>query len=90
MDLIVETKQYKFNYDHLEMSYIHNFISNKIRRYAETCVKHYLTKKELKELIEWLKTLDFTYTWQKEKLIEQLSNMEMLMQGRDKASFYFW
>lgn len=90
MDLIVETKQYKFNYDHLEMSYIHSFITNKIGRYAETCRKHYLTKKEMKELINWLKTLRFTYDWQKERLIEQLSNMEILMEGKERASFYFW
>lgn len=90
MDLIIETKQYKLNYDHLEMSYIHNFLSNKIGRYIEACEKIKITKKEMKELINWLKTLEFSYVEQKEILIAQLLNMEMLMQGKEKASFYFW
>lgn len=90
MDLIIETKQYKYTYDHLEMSYIHNFISNKIGMCAKTCKKYYLTKKEMQELLNYLKQLKFSFDAQKERLIEQLSNMEMLMITGDTASFYFW
>lgn len=90
MDLIVESRDYKYSYQRLEMSYIHIFLSNKLKREAENFVDHFLTKKEVKELIEYLKTCDFSSDDQREKLIEELSNMEMLMIGQEKARFYFW
>ena len=42
MDLTVETKQYRLSYDHLEMSYIHNFISDMIKGYAKQGETYYL------------------------------------------------
>lgn len=90
MDLVVESKDYKYSYQHLEMSYIHNFISEKIGRDAEILVDHFLNKREVKELIEYLRTCNFPSGEQQEKLIEELSNMEMLMVGQEKARFRFW
>ena len=90
MDLTVETKQYRLSYDHLEMSYIHNFISYMIKDYAKQGETYYLTRKKVKELIEYLKLQSYQFDWQKERLIEELSNLEMLMVGKEKASFYFW
>ena len=90
MDLTVETKQYRLSYDHLEMSYIHNFISDMIKDYVKQGETYYLTRKKVKELIEYLKLQSYQFDWQKEKLIEELSNLEMLMVGKEKASFYFW
>ena len=90
MDLTVETKQYRLSYDHLEMSYIHNFISDMIKGYAKQGETYFLTRKKVKELIEYLKVQSYQFDWQKEKLIEELSNLEMLMVGKEKASFYFW
>ena len=90
MDLTVETKQYRLSYDHLEMSYIHNFISDMIKGNVKQGETYFLTRKKVKELIEYLKVQSYQFDWQKERLIEQLSNMEMLMVGKEKASFYFW
>ena len=90
MDLTVETKDYILSYDHLEMSYIHNFISDMIMGFAGQGQTYYLTKKKVKELIEYLKVQSYQFEWQKERFIEELSNMEMLMVGKEKASFYFW
>ena len=90
MDLTVETKQYRLSYDHLEMSYIHNFISDMIKGNAKQGETYYLTRKKVKELIEYLKVQSYKFDWQKERLIEELSNLEMLMVGKEKASFYFW
>lgn len=91
MDLIIETKQYKLKYDHFEMVYIHTFISRKLNRYARVGVNYYLTKKEVKELIKWLNSQSWSnYNKQKEKLIDQLILMEMVMEGKERARFYFW
>ena len=90
MDLTVETKQYRLSYDHLEMSYIHNFISDMIKGNVKQGETYYLTRKKVKELIEYLKVQSYQFDWQKERLIEELSNLEMLMVGKEKASFYFW
>ena len=90
MDLTVETKQYRLSYDHLEMSYIHKYISDMINDYAKQGETYYLTRKKVKELIEYLKLQSYQFDWQKERLIEELSNLEMLMVGKEKASFYFW
>ena len=90
MDLTVETKQYRLSYDHLEMSYIYNFISDMIKGNVKQGETYFLTRKKVKELIEYLKLQSYQFDWQKERLIEQLSNLEMLMVGKEKASFYFW
>jgi hypothetical protein len=48
-----------------------------------------LTKKEVKRLIEYLKKDNFGNgkdAW----IIDRLSNMEMLMEGKEKAEFRFW
>lgn len=90
MDLTVETKQYRLSYDHLEMSYIHNFISDMIKGNVKQGETYFLTRKKVKELIEYLKVQSYQFDWQKERLIEELSNLEMLMVGKEKASFYFW
>ena len=90
MDLTVETKDYKLCYQRLEMSYIHNFISEKIRKDAEIFANYVLTKKEVRGLIEKIKTCDFPSNEQREKFVNELSNMEMLMCGDEKASFCFW
>ena len=90
MDLTVETKQYRLSYEHLEMSYIHNFISDMIKGNAKQGETYYLTRKKVKELIEYLKVQSYQFDRQKERLIEELSNLEMLMVGKEKASFYFW
>lgn len=72
------------------MSYIHSFISNLIGRYAETNKTHLLSKSDVKNLIEYLKDIGTWSTNIKDKAIGQLKNMEMLMEGKEKASFYFW
>ena len=90
MDLTVETKLYRLSYDHLEMSYIHNFISDMIKGNVKQGETYFLTRKKVKELIEYLKVQSYQFDWQKERLIEELSNLEMLMVGKEKASFYFW
>lgn len=90
MDLTVETKQYRLSYDHLEMSYIYNFISDMIKGNVKQGETYFLTRKKVKELIEYLKVQSYQFDWQKERLIEELSNLEMLMVGKEKASFYFW
>lgn len=90
MDLIIETKQYKLCYDRLKMSYIAVFLTNKSGKFVEIGDTRYLTKKETKELIEFIKQQDFDTEDSKDRFVEQLSNMEMLMEGKEKASFYFW
>lgn len=90
MDLTVETKQYKFCYQTITMSWINVFICSKFKRCIGSGETVWLTKKDMKELIAYLSAVDFGLKHIKETCLEQLSSMEMLMEGKDKASFYFW
>ena len=90
MDLTVETKQYRFSCDRTAMSYILVFLCTKLRTSISICDTVFLTKKEMVELIDFIKTQDFGLEHLKERCLDQLSNMEMLMEGKEKAEFRFW
>jgi hypothetical protein len=88
MDLTVETKQYQFSASS-GFDYIVIFICNELKELPSLNTRHYLTKKEVKRLIEYLKKDNFGNgkdAW----IIDRLSNMEMLMEGKEKAEFRFW
>lgn len=90
MDLIVETKNFKYYYQRVPMSYIHLFLCKNMKKTVEAFVKYQLTKKEVRKMISFLKEQVFDTEMSKEKVIDELTKMEMLMEGKEKASFYFW
>lgn len=87
MDLTVETKQYVFtacySFDYILIYLTNNMSKNEKRDY------YYLTKREVRELIEYLKQNNYgdgRDFW----IIDKLTSMEMLMEGKEKATFHFW
>ena len=51
----------------------------------------YLTKKEVKALIEYLKeNVPAEQAKRYERLLDSLNSMEMLMEGKQKAEFHVW
>lgn len=87
MDLTVETKQYVFtacySFDYILIYLTNNMSKNEKRDY------YYLTKREVRELIEYLKQNNYGDSrdfW----IIDKLTSMEMLMEGKEKATFHFW
>ena len=88
MDLTVETKQYKFSASS-GFDYIVIYLCNELKESPNIGSCHSLTKKEVQTLIEYLKKNNYgdgRDSW----LIDRLSNMEMLMDGKEKATFHFW
>jgi hypothetical protein len=85
MDLTVETKQYKFSASS-GFDYIVIYICNKLKESPDFGSHHYLTKKEVCDLIEYLKENKCGDSW----IVDRLSNMILLMEGKEKAEFRFW
>lgn len=88
MDLTVETKQYIFTACY-SFDYIVEFLVNKKNQNPDMNSYHYLTKNEMKELIEYLKRDNYgdgRDFW----IVDRLTSMEMLMVGKEKATFHFW
>lgn len=88
MDLTVETKQYKFTASSC-FDYIVIFLANTTRRCPRINSYHTLTKKEVQALIEYLRKNNYG-DGRDEWIVDRLSNMEMLMEGREVAIFHFW
>lgn len=85
MDLTVETKQYKFSASS-GFDYIVIYICNKLKESPDFGSKYYLTKKEVCDLIEYLQENNCGDSW----IVDRLSNMILLMEGKEKAEFRFW
>lgn len=88
MDLTVETKQYKFSASS-SFDYIVIFFANNLKRKPYMGSYHDLTRKEVRELIEYLKQNNYgdgRDFW----IVDSLTSMEMLMEGKEKATFHFW
>lgn len=85
MDLTVETKQYKFSASS-GFDYIVIYICNKLKESPDFGSKYYLTKKEVCDLIKYLQENNCGDSW----IVDRLSNMILLMEGKEKAEFRFW
>jgi hypothetical protein len=90
MDLTVETKQYTFSmssgFDQIVI-----FLSNQLKEYPDMGSHHYLTRKEVQRLIAYLKEhIPERTRGSYESMIDRLENMEILMEGKEKAEFRFW
>ena len=88
MDLTVETKQYKFSASS-GFDYIVIYLCNNLKKSPNIGSCYFLTKKEIQVLIEYLKKDNYgdgRDSW----IVDRLSNMEMLMEGKEKATFRFW
>lgn len=84
MDLYIETKDYEFSTDRTYTTYVEIFMANELNCSLEMRT-YYLTKKEIKKLIDFLEKNDATgMTYDKFK------NMYLLMSTKEKASFKFW
>jgi hypothetical protein len=85
-DLTVDTKQYKFTscygFDDIDI-----FLFHKTGRVPQAISDYYLTRQEVYELIDYLKEINYE---KNDWLIDRLSNMVMLMEGKEKARFHFW
>lgn len=91
MDLTVETKQYIFtacySFDYVLIYLINNMSKSEKKDGSESY--YYLTKKEVRNLIEYLKQDNYGDErdfW----IVDRLISMEMLMEGKEKATFHFW
>lgn len=91
MDLTVETKQYVFtacySFDYILIYLVNNMSKNEERDGDESY--YYLTKTEVKELIEYLNQNNYGDCrdfW----IVDKLTSMEILMEGKEKATFHFW
>ena len=85
MDLTVETKQYKFSASS-GFDYIVIYICNQLKESPDFGSKHYMTQKEVQNLIQYMKDNGKADSW----ITDALTNMEMLMEGKEKAEFRFW
>ena len=85
MDLTVETKQYIFSASS-GFDYIVIFICNQLQESPDFGSKHYMTRKEVRGLIQYMKDNGCENNW----IVDALTNMEMLMEGKEKAEFRFW
>ena len=91
MDLTVKTKQYEFtacySFDYI-LIYLVNHKNKDKKRYKNES-HYYLTKTEVRELIEYLKQNNYgdgRDFW----IVDKLTSMEMLMGEKEKATFHFW
>ena len=90
VDLTVETKQYRFSVSS-GFDYIVIFLCNKLKEYPDMGSYHYLTKKEVQALIKYLKEdIPEKERVRCDSIIDRLSSLEMLMDGKEKATFHFW
>ena len=88
MDLSVETKQYQFSVSS-SFDYIVIFLANNLKQSIYMGAYYSLTRKEVQELIEYLRKDNYgdgRDGW----IVDRLSNMEMLMEGKEKATFHLW
>ena len=85
MDLTVETKNYIFSASS-GFDCIVIYICNQLREYPNFGSKHYMAKKEVQQLIQYMKDNGCENNW----IVDALTNMEMLMEGKEKAEFRFW
>ena len=85
MDLTVETKQFVFSASS-GFDYIVIFICNQLKESPDFGSYHYMTKKEMQSLIQYMKDNGKEESW----IVDNLTKMEMLMQGKEKAEFRFW
>ena len=93
MDLTVNTKQYTFSASS-GFDYIFIYLMNNMKKSANSNGINnlwYLTKKEVKTLIKYLEenTPD-NYKDRQNWIVDRLINLEMLMEGKEKAEFHFW
>lgn len=92
MDLIIETKDYRFSLDGIELSLVIIFM----RQYLKTSVTtgtYWLTKKEIIKLIKYIEENQSVFIYHPNNyifLIDRFKAMEILMSGKEKAKFYFW
>ena len=85
MDITVETKQYIFSASS-GFDYIVIYICNQLGEDPSFGSKHYMTRKEVQGLIQYMKDNGRENSW----IRDCLTNMEMLMEGKEKAEFRFW
>ena len=85
MDLTVETKYFVFSASS-GFDYIVLYICNQLKECPNFGSKHYMTRKEVRSLIQYMKDNGCEKNW----IVDSLANMEMLMEGREKAEFRFW
>ena len=92
MDLTIETKKYVFSassgFDYV-LIYLINNLRPTFQDKSGIESYYHLTKKEVKNLIEYIKQNNYgdgRDSW----IVDRLTNMEMLMEGKEKASFHFW
>ena len=91
MDLIIETKDYKFSLGTIDMSLVCVFLSNELNLPIDEGVR-YITKKEMKRLIVYLEKTKLSIKDLKhfESIIDRFKNMEMLMEAKEKARLTFF
>ena len=91
MDLIIETKDYKFSLGTIDMSLVCVFLSNELNLPIDEGVR-YITKKEMKRLIVYLEKTKLSIKDLKhfESIIDSFKNMEMLMEAKEKARLTFF
>lgn len=88
MDLTVETKQYRFSASS-SFDYIVLFLINNLKKSVYMGAYYSLTRKEVHELIKYLKQNNYgdgRDFW----IVDRLTSMETLMEGKEKATFSFW
>ena len=88
MDLTVETKRYAFIVPCC-FDYITIWLCSELKQNPKQGSYHYLTKKEMRNLIEYLKQDNYgdgRDSW----IIDRLTNTEMLMEGKETAAIHFW
>lgn len=88
MDLTVETRQYRFSASSA-FDYITLFLINNLKKSVYMGAYYSLTKREVQDLIEYLKQNNYgdgRDFW----IVDCLTSMEMLMEGKERATFHFW
>lgn len=88
MDLTVETKSYAFSASS-GFDYIAIYMCNELKQTPMIGSRFYLTKKEVRKLIEYLKQDGYDDS-QDFWILDRLCSMELLMEGKEKAEFRFW
>lgn len=91
MDLSIETSDFKFSLDRIGLAFINIFMANRLKISVKEGIC-YLTKKEIQMLIKYLKEQQSEFRNQKyfSRVVDNFTSMEMLIQGKEKAKFYFW
>lgn len=91
MDLSIETSDFKFSLDGIGLAFVSIFMRNTLKMYVKEGT-YYLTKKEVQIFITYLKTQQSEFKNQNyyTSILDKFESMEMLMQGKEKAKFYFW